>query len=50
MKREEGKIKKTGAGLVLALFLSLGIIYSAENAKTSVSGCVDTVYHAWSSD
>ena len=27
-----------------------GFISNAESAKTSVSGCVDTVYHAWSSN
>lgn len=50
MKREEGKMKKTGVGLLLALLLSLGFISSAESAKTSVAGCVNTVCHAWSSD
>ena len=43
-------MKKTGVGLLLALFLSLGLVSSAESAKTSVAGYVDTVYHAWSSD
>ena len=43
-------MKNTGVGLLLALFLSLGLVSSAESAKTSVAGYVDTVYHAWSSD
>ena len=43
-------MKKTGVGLLLALLLSLGFISSAESAKTSVAGCVNTVCHAWSSD